>query len=498
MDKKCCQKDLSAVLFFITSSSAFLFYLKTLCPTITWGDPAKLAVFAKIMLLGTGGAAHPLHTVIGHFWGLLLFSDYAFGQNLLSAVFAALTVGVIALIAFKITASFWAGLGAGIALAVAHTFWWLAVINESYSLLYFLLSLALLFALCWRESKKNTDLFFTFLFLGLGVCDHYLAVIFIPFFILYFVLDEPRLLVCPRVYLVAIAGGLLGLSLLIFILNESGTCIITLLRSLLVGETKSYYRDFHKTIVETISYTGYLFIQFPVFGFILGFLGLFTGFKKSWKVSSFFLLLFFGDIIFSAGYMFERQFNLMVPSYMIFAVWIGIGCNFVIGRMRKAKAVLLLVLVVAPISLYYSLPAIFSNRGIVLQKIRTLPYRNNNRYFYLPDKSGYTGARRFGEEAFAVADKNSVIIGDFTPLEVLRYLQVVEGKRKDIYLKSIDALGLPIGPLKPEFVQRMIEAGKAVYICDKDDYHGLYRTDDLEALYNFVPVGPIYKIVRKK
>jgi len=482
---------------------SFTFYYATLCPTITWGDPAKLAEFSNTLLLKHWGAAHPLHNLIGHLWGLIPFKDYAFGQNLLSAVFASLTVSIVFIIMYRITRSIWSSCCAAAVLSVSHTFWWLSVINESYSLLFCLLALSILFSILWKEKKMNRYLFFTSLFLGLGITDHYIASIFIPAFILYFIMEKPEIVKDWKAFCMLLLGGLLGCTLLIFILYKDNIGVTVFAESLLKGETNAYYRDAGKLLTESIKYAAYLFVQFPVVGFVIGICGAFQLYRKDVRLFLFLLLLFISDVIFSAGYMFERQFNLMVPSYIIFSIWIGIGfgqiADYLYNRQnfRLAASSLIIVMIATPLLIFYSIPPVISKLGINPLQIRSLPYRDNNHYFYLPDKRGYFGARQFGEEALKVADRNSVIIGDFTPIAVLKYLQSVEEQRKDIHLLSIDSPGVTVGPLELDLVDQMITAGKSVYICDKDDYKNIYNTDQIETMYNIVPAGPIYKLLHK-
>ena len=143
--------------------SSFIFYYLTLAPTVTWGDPAKLSIFSYELVLNHLPGYHSLHNLIGHFWGLIPFDDYAYGQNMLSAIFSAMTVGVIFIITFKITQSIWSSLVSAIVLAVSHSFWLFSVINESYSLMFFIITLALLQAIIWRQQNHLRQIFFSFL-----------------------------------------------------------------------------------------------------------------------------------------------------------------------------------------------------------------------------------------------------------------------------------------------------------------------------------------------
>ena len=126
-------------------------------------------------------------------------------------------------------------------------------------------------------------------------------------------------------------------------------------------------------------------------------------------------------------------------------------------------------------------------------KIRNIPFRDNIKYFLLPDKSGNYDARNFCEQVFQFSDKKSVILGDFTTHEVLRYMQKVNGIRPEVVLSSDYTF---------THINNLIDSGWSVYIIG-GDIHPYYlrkyalSSDDIEQNYNFVKMGPINKLTRK-
>src|SRR3989337_3601938 len=76
---------------------AFAVYLRTLAPTVMWYDMGEFATAAYVL-----GIAHntgyPLYILLGKLFTLLPVGDIAYRVNLMSAVFASLTVAVIFLI----------------------------------------------------------------------------------------------------------------------------------------------------------------------------------------------------------------------------------------------------------------------------------------------------------------------------------------------------------------------------------------------------------------
>lgn len=144
-EMKTKSSNYSFYLFFTLTTLTFILYLITLSPTVTWGDSAKLTMFVHNTEISIRQGYHPLHTIIGLLFSYLPFGDYAYRQNLMSACFGALTVGLVYLILFRWTRSVVAAIGGALSLTVSHVFWMLSVINESYTLFAFSMVLMLWF-----------------------------------------------------------------------------------------------------------------------------------------------------------------------------------------------------------------------------------------------------------------------------------------------------------------------------------------------------------------
>lgn len=502
---------------------SLLFYLKTLAPTVVWGDPAKLAVTSHQLLLSVGIGNHPLRNMVGWVWGHLMpFQDYFFEQNLLSAVLSAVALVFLYLAALQLTRSVLASLLAVLSLAVAHTYWWLAVVSESYALLWVFLAAALWGGLRWRETGQRRWLFGIAVCFGLGFSDHKVMFLFAPAFALLILLHRPRTL--SEVSTVALVVGGLLLGLLPFIgtfllelqqapwqhvINKAFLQDISIAPGGRVRLTLSgpeIYEGPRKIAEELAKYPAYLLYQFPSPAYLLGLLGAVSLFRKERKLFSFTASLVALDVFFASGWLYTRQPEVTVPSYIVYSLFVAEGAQSV--RIAVANRIMLPVifkrtlltggaalLVVAPPVFYGSMPSATKALGVELLSPRTIPYRDNARYFYLPDKSGYDGARRYGEEVFRLAEPGSLIIGDFTPLTVLLYLQDVEGMRPDVELLGADLLSS--SHLYDIKKIDQTSTSRAVYLLDIDDYEDIYRVDYFSERHDFVPVGPMYKLVRK-
>jgi len=482
--------------FFIWFLS-FGFYCVTLAPAVIWGDPAKLVNFAYLCLLRIDIGNHALHNLIGNLWGRLLFADYAFGQNLLSAVFASLTVFMVFLIVYRLTKSIFSSIVSSLSLAVAHTFWWLAVVNESYALVFFFLVLALLGEIVWFQTKKQGWLYLAAFSIGMGISDHFMLAVLIPAFIIAALIDDPWLILDYKKILFSLSSFILGAGLLLYLYISNYSQYSSITWAYFVDTT--YLESMGKIVRELIRYPLYVFYQFPLIGFVLGIIGLWQSFKNKAGICCLLFLAFLVDYLFSAVYMWERQPEMMVFGYIIIAIWIGLGINYLAKKnpplVSRSGPILLLGIIFVPIMLYSCAPYFAQKAGGNVLHIRSLPYRNNDEYFLNPNKRGYFGARRYAEEVYRIVEPDSMIIADFTPYAVLQYLQLVEKKRQDVEL--VYTWPGARNPIGKGIVEQNIRK-RPIYLVDIDDYPDLYKTPVLSKKYSFVKTGPIYRLVKKK
>lgn len=489
----------------LTVLVSFALYLKTLAPTITWGDPAKLTIYAHDLYLNLLPSNHALHTVIGWLWGKISFVDYAFGQNLLSAVFSALTIGVLYQVLFRLTGSQFASVLGALSLAVSHTFWWLAVVAESYSLLFFLLACAVWFALLWGQDGKRRWLYLAALTLGLSFSNHHITLIFLPAFALYIFLKRPSLFFELKTLLVTIGSFALGVGVLIFVFFSQ-------LMERDIGEifersfygAAFYWVGVSKQLTELPKYLAYLLYQFPSPALLLGIIGAVVSFRKWNEYIVFLAALFVSDVLFSAGYLYQRQFEILVPSYIVFALFVGLGMKWVQENLKArltpnrtfGSCLLLFLTTMLPVASYYTTPSILGTMNLRPLRLRTLPYRNNEMYFFLPDKSGYFGAAQYGKDVLNTLPPRALLLADFSPGEVVRYLQSVEGMRPDITVVRLEMPGGEDGHIARQAVARYYSE-RPVYLTDYRQYPQFFSIDTLGEKFELIPEGHLFRLREK-
>lgn len=476
--------------------AAFFLYLKTLAPGVIWGDSAKLAQFVHDVDLSIRPEYHPLHTLLGILFSYLPVEDYAFRLNIMSACFGALAVGVVYLILLRWTDSVIGAMAGALSLAFSHIFWLLSVITETYTLFSFLLVLIIWLLTLWNDKKADLFLLLAAFVFGLSISNNYLMPFFLPAFLFYYfsAKDRPRLDMKMLFFLS------------IFLFCGAGIFIFLAAKSLIVegehgladliqgGAFKRYYRSPTKIVQEMALYSAYLMYQFPLIGFAAGMIGAWRQWRLHRRNFLFLFFIFLADVIFASGYMRQKQFFLLIASYVVFALWIGIGFSSVCpwvdqrwgARSKTIKLLLPALLILLPCGLYSLMPRITSALNLDLVKARTLPYRDNTRFFLVPDKHKEYGSAKYGQEVFNLLEPNSIIIADFTPITVLRYYQKILGIRKDVTLKLVD-----FDPLDIEFVDRNISK-RPIFLAN--DLEPDYNISGLKTRYEIIPVGPIFKV----
>ena len=166
-------------------------YVGTLAPTVSTGDSGELITASYV-----GGVIHPpgypVYTMTGwvatHLWP----GSPAVMMNFLSALFHAMTVGLIALLTARLLVPGWpksqergdaatAGIAAGIALALSTGFWTYSLVAEVFALNDLFAAALLLLAIEWyRDRSKVWALWALGLFSGLAAAHHQTIVLIGP------------------------------------------------------------------------------------------------------------------------------------------------------------------------------------------------------------------------------------------------------------------------------------------------------------------------------
>lgn len=488
---------------FIVLVGGFL-YWKTLAPTYLWSDSAKLAIYVHQKFFAFNWGNHGLHALIG-----LLFSklpwELAYTQNIMSAFFAVLGLLFVYFTIFYFTKNIFVAIVAAFALGLSQTYWHYAVINESYAIDMFFKALCLWLILQVRE-RRSFLMFFLFLFFwSLSLGNHNSHLLWLPgYLFLIWRKDNWKhfrphyLLLC----FLAIFLGLLPLLIAVKVFNNL-SWLEVIKKFANAYSFGNPYLNWRKLLPELLRYPFYLAYQFPFLGFFVGIWGAYLLKKKDNWIFYGLLILFLSTLIPASGYFVKaRQFALLLPTYLIFSLWLGIGIDNILQRLvvfRLKNIFALLIFIVPTVGLYATMPGLCKSRGAKLGFVRVLPYRDSFVYYLWPPKNKEYGARNYVEAAFEETEANSIIIADFNPGMALLYAQKVMGKRQDILIReeTIDHIlygkEKPIIALKKEIDTYINE--RPVYLADI--YERYYLTSQLKKYYQIIPGKAVARVVKK-
>ncbi len=196
------------------AAAAFAVYAATLAPGILPADSGEFQFVARVL-----GIAHPpgypLYTLLGKLATLVPINSVAWRVNLLSALFAALTLALVTRAVRRLTGSAVAGLVSALALGGITTFWAQATTANIRALMALFTALMLLLALEYGAQPTQKRLAALALAAGLAVGHHgSLGLLFIPL-AAYLLVADPQLLRRGRALLMA--AGAFAASLLVLL-----------------------------------------------------------------------------------------------------------------------------------------------------------------------------------------------------------------------------------------------------------------------------------------
>ena len=198
---------------------AFAVYLRTLYPGLVGsGDTPELQFVGRV--LGTAHTpGYPLYTLLAWCFSLLPIGTVAYRANLMSAVCAALAVGLLFVLLRRLGCRRAVAAATAWAFGFGRIFWSQATLAEVYGLAAVLLLATLLAVLAWADSRRDQWLLLAVGAAALAAAHHSSDIASVaPALVVFVVWTDPRAAARPRFLLSAAAVAALGLSLYGFIL----------------------------------------------------------------------------------------------------------------------------------------------------------------------------------------------------------------------------------------------------------------------------------------
>ena len=174
--------------------AVFSVYLRTLCPTLYWGDCGELATVAATLGI-PHPTGYPLYCLLGKAWTLLLpVGSIVWRLNVLSAVFGSLAVACLYGFTRAIALPRPLALTIGGLLAFNSTFWQQCLLTETYTLAAFFTCLNLFLAARWRSRGcRPHDLVCLALAYGFTLTSHQTNTLFLPGFLAFILWSDSTL-----------------------------------------------------------------------------------------------------------------------------------------------------------------------------------------------------------------------------------------------------------------------------------------------------------------
>jgi hypothetical protein len=198
----------------VVATVAFWAYTRTLLPGVDLGDTGGFQA-AVLWPENSARRAYPLYyTLAAPFIRAVSEDNPARGLNLFSAIWAAITVGLLSVLGGRLTKSPLAGAASGLLLAFSYTFWTQAIIAEVYSLHLALVAGCLLTLHSFAATPTTARLALFFALYAVAFGNHLGMILFLVPFTVFLVQvhPRPRELARPSTILlasvIAVAGAL--------------------------------------------------------------------------------------------------------------------------------------------------------------------------------------------------------------------------------------------------------------------------------------------------
>jgi len=353
-------------------------YARTLAPGITWannGTDSGDLVAAAATLGIAHPSGYPTYLLLARCFQLIPAGDPAFRTTLMSSVAALLAVLLVYRMVLLLGDRSWrATVAAGcaaLALGLSQVFWSQAVVAEVYSLNAFFTALMLLFALqiignpalVWWELPVHG------LIAGLALGNHITAALAIAAWLGAAVVCAPA---SARARVVGRAALSIGVGLLVYLYLPIRAAAHPAINWGVPVDWAGFwwvvsgrpYRELAFGLPATFlagrvaAWASLLGQQFGLLGLVFGFCGLVYGAPGARRYVWLTGIMALAASAFAIGYNTADSYAYLIPAYLIFAIWVGLGIAVVLNLIARWKQALVpLAAAAALAALVWAAPA---------------------------------------------------------------------------------------------------------------------------------------------
>lgn len=332
----------------------FALYLRTLAPTVLPFLIPQLPDTTMLqMQVCTLSIPHPTgypsYLMLSHLFTYLP-GDCAFGANLASAVYGALTVAAIYAAGLFLSRQVVAAVAGAVAFGLGTTFWSQAVIAEVYTLNALFVALTLVVLLLWRSRRRDKYLILAALCTGLAMTNHMTSGLLLPGALLFVALVDWRKLVEVRLMLKGVGAFLVGLLPYLYlpIRTNFGAPMVANKPDDLQGtwyvisggDLTGNFFSFGPAELpgRLVFYGGYLLNDFNwvlLVAGMVGFVALLLWDRAAAALTGF---LFCGWTFYAIENDLADVQLSFIPTYVVFGMWISVGLGLVLSEVRQIFA----------------------------------------------------------------------------------------------------------------------------------------------------------------
>jgi len=464
---------------FLAGAIPFLLYLRTMAPTVYGLDSAELTTGSYVL-----GIVHapgsPTFLLLGHLFTWLPVGDVGYRVNLVSAAAAAGAIALFCAVLLQFLRDPIAATAGAWLLAFTYYFWVSALAAELYSLQAFFLAALIWLSLRWRTEQRPWQLYLFALCFGVGLGNHLSLVLAAPGFVVLLRSEEKHALPSVRNLAVAAMWGLLGAGVYSYLPLRSHA---PMNYARAFGVDVATWRGFWWMVTgqmfssqmfavplaeipgQITFFVLRLFSNFIGAIALLGILGVLDGFRERPDVHLGLATILLGHLAFVLTYDVADKELMLVPTFLIWAIWIALGTRALARRVSSWT----LGKIAIPVG---ALLFMFAVGNLTINFARA-------------DLSDDWSARRRGEDLFAYLPPGAVYLGGWGDVPILDYLQLVERQRSDVETVNDFLVGKRE---RSRFVERCLHAGRPVYAANSGEI------PDVNAVFEYVAACKCYRV----
>lgn len=419
---------------------ALTVYLRTMCPTLYWGDCGELATAAYNLGI-THPTGYPVWCMLAKLWTILLpVGTIVWRLNTMSAFFGALAIACFYGFLRAIDVERPIAVAASGMLAFSFTLWQQCLFCETYSMTAFYTCLLLFLAARWRwRGRTNRNLALLAVGYGFAMTNHQTNTLFLPGFLAFVLMTAPKLrrwreASVRRAWLTAIGLGVLPLLSYLYLPiramakpDMSWGYPRTPFEIYYHVTGRSYahlmfHMPFHEVWAEAVVWASGLgkelhwgFVIFALAGIIATCAG-----RSLRPIAVLLLWMVVVDVVYTCNYSIYNQYIYLIPSYIALSALAAVGLSAAWEALRRG---------VDPVKRpAFALLGTFS--------LLCLPVFQAVRHYHTNDLSHNWTCLDYARNLLSTAPQGALIIdnGKDTSAFTIAYLQSVEHYRTDVTL----------------------------------------------------------------